>query len=250
MHAGVHYDSPMTAPSIRLYQTQDHACGYWPERTARDLLLDPREPSLPLLYGQMLALGFRRSGGNVYRPRCAGCNACTPLRLPVTQFVANRSQRRCVARNADLHWQDVPAEYNDERFALYRHYLGSRHAGGGMDQASRFDFEQFLKSDWSPTRFLEARLDGRLVAVAVTDVVDDALSAVYTFFDPGLADRSLGTCAVLQQIDCAKARGRQYLYLGFWLAGHPKMHYKAGFRPAQVLRDGRWQAFATEPSSA
>jgi len=240
----------MTAPSIRLYQTQDHACGYWPERTARDLLLDPREPSLPSLYGQMLALGFRRSGGNVYRPRCSGCRACTPLRLPVAEFRASRSQRRCLARNADLQWQDTPAGYSDERFALYRRYLGSRHAGGGMDQASRFDFEQFLRSDWSPTRFLEARLDGELVAVAVTDVVDEALSAVYTFFDPGLAGRSLGTCAVLQQIERARMTGRGHLYLGFWLEGHPKMHYKSQFRPAEVLLDGRWQAFAMEPSSA
>lgn len=234
----------MTAPAIRLYQTQDHACGYWPERVARDLLLDPREPALPLLYGQMLALGFRRSGGNIYRPRCAACRACTPARVPVARFQPNRAQRRCSARNADLVWSEHAAGYSDERFALYRRYLRSRHRGGGMDHATQFDFEQFLACAWSPTRFLEARLDGQLLAVAVTDVVEGALSAVYTFFDPECADRSLGTAAILQQIDFARRTGRAHLYLGFWLAGHPKMDYKARFRPLELLVDGHWTGFA------
>ncbi len=234
----------MNGVGIRLYQTQEHACGYWPDRLARDLLLDPREPSLPTLYGDVLALGFRRSGGHVYRPRCGQCRDCTPLRIPVAEFRPNRSQRRCHAANADLDWQLCEPGYSDERFALYRHYLGSRHAGGGMDQASRFDFEQFLACAWSPTRFLEARLDGRLVAVAVTDAVPDALSAVYTFFDSGLSARGLGTAAILQQIDWARRSERQFLYLGFWLPGHPKMDYKMRFRPAEQLRDGRWQPVA------
>jgi leucyl-tRNA---protein transferase len=231
----------MTGTTIRLYQTRDHACGYWPERSARDLLLDPHEPSLAALYGDMLALGFRRSGSNVYRPRCAACSACTPLRIPVARFRPNRSQRRCRDRNADLQWQDATPGYSDERFALYCRYLGARHRNGGMDTPGRDDFEQFLAAPWSPTRFFEARVDGRLLAVAVTDVVGQALSAVYTFYDPDEPARSLGTAALLHQMEAAAARGLAWLYLGFWLQGHPKMAYKAGFRPAEVLRDGRWQ---------
>lgn len=230
----------MTAPAIRLYQTQEHPCGYWPERVARDLLLDPAEPAVPALYSQLLALGFRRSGRNVYRPRCAGCRACTPLRVPAAGFRPNRSQRRCIAGNLDLQWADREPGCTDERFALYRRYLGHRHPGGGMDQASRDDFERFLLCEWGPTRFLEARRDGELVAVAVTDVLPDALSAVYTFFDPEQPARGLGTAAVLQQIAWAAATGRAHLYLGFWLQGHPKMDYKARFGPAEVLRDGHW----------
>jgi leucyl-tRNA---protein transferase len=232
----------MTGTTVRLYQTRDHACGYWPERTARDLLLDPDEPSLAALYGDMLALGFRRSGSNVYRPRCASCNACTPLRIPVAGFRPSRSQRRCRERNADLQWQDAAAGYSDERFALYSRYLAARHRGGGMDEPGRDDFEQFLVAPWSPTRFLEARLDGRLLAVAVTDVLGDALSAVYTFYEPDAVPRSLGTAALLHQVESAASRGLAWLYLGFWLQGHPKMAYKAGFRPAEVLRGGRWQS--------
>ena len=231
----------MTGTSIRLYQTREHNCGYWPGRSARDLLLDPHEPALPALYGDMLALGFRRSGNNVYRPRCAACTACIPLRIPVARFRPSRSQRRCAARNADLRWNETEAACNDERFALYRRYLAGRHRGGGMDEPSRDDFEQFLTAAWSPTRFLEARADGRLLAVAVTDVLDDALSAVYTFYEPEQAARGLGTAALLAQIDHAAGGGRGFLYLGFWLRGHPKMAYKARFRPAEILRDGRWQ---------
>jgi leucyl-tRNA---protein transferase len=230
----------MTAPGIRLYQTQEHPCGYWPDRLARDLLLDPHEPSLPALYEQVLALGFRRSGGNIYRPRCTACQACTPLRVPVAGFRPNRSQRRCIAANLDLQWSDSAACCTDERFELYGRYLQGRHPGGGMEAGSRDDFERFLLCDWAPTRFLEARLDGQLVAVAVTDALPQALSAVYTFFEPALSARSLGTAAVLQQIAWARASGREHLYLGFWLAGHPKMDYKARFCPAELLRGGRW----------
>jgi leucyl-tRNA---protein transferase len=231
----------MTAASVRLYQTGEHRCGYWPERVARDLLIDPEAPDLAALYPHLLSLGFRRSGSHVYRPHCGQCNACIPLRVAAADFRPSRSQRRCARRNADLVWQVEAAGYSDERYALYRRYLGDRHPGGGMDQASQEEFAQFLTADWSPTRFLEARLDGRLLAVAVTDALPDALSAVYTFFDPEHAARGLGTAAILQQLAWASDTRRRHLYLGFWLRLHPKMQYKAGFAPAEVLLDGNWQ---------
>jgi leucyl-tRNA---protein transferase len=241
----------MTATGIRIFQTGEHRCGYWPERIARDLVLDPEAEQLPALYPQMLALGFRRSGGHVYRPHCRGCTACIPLRVDAGGFRPSRNQRRCARRNADLNWSIEAAGYSDERYALYRRYLGSRHAGGGMDQASGDEFEQFLAADWSPTRFLEARLDGQLVAVAVTDVLPAALSAIYTFYDPQQTARSLGTAAILQQLGWAARTGRVHLYLGFWLRRHPKMRYKADFAPAEILLDGSWQPLqAASPDDA
>jgi leucyl-tRNA---protein transferase len=231
----------MTATGIRLYQTGEHPCGYWPERTARDVLLDPHAPALNEQYAQMLQLGFRRSGSNIYRPYCENCRACVPVRLEATRYQPTRSQRRCEKRNADLQWQLAAAGYTDERYALYQRYLSGRHAGGGMDESSSADFRHFLFADWSPTHFLEARLAGRLLAVAVTDVLPDALSAVYTYFDPAFSARSLGTAAIIQQLRWAKRSGRPHVYLGFWIAGHPKMDYKAGFAPAQMLAAGRWQ---------
>ncbi|MBC7656010.1 MAG: arginyltransferase [Frankiaceae bacterium] len=233
--------------NIRVYQTVEHACGYWPDRNARDLVLDPVDPTLPTLYGSALAMGFRRSGNHVYRPHCAGCQACTPVRIPTGRFQPNRAQRRCLSRNADLQVDEARAVRTDENFELYRRYVSGRHAGGGMDDPSPADFEGFLACDWSPTRFLEIRNDKQLVAVAVTDVLADSLSAVYTFFDPELAARSLGTFAILSQIQHARQAGLDYLYLGFWLRDHPKMDYKQRFRPLQYLSGRDWLPFLTPP---
>jgi arginine-tRNA-protein transferase len=226
--------------NIRVYQTVEHPCGYWPERQARDLVLDPVDPMLPALYGPSLAMGFRRSGSHVYRPHCAGCQACTPVRIPVERFRASRSQKRCLNRNADLRVLARPAARSEESFELYRRYVQLRHPGGGMDDPSHADFDGFLSCTWSPTMFLEFRLGERLLGVAVTDVLPDSLSAVYTFYAPEEPERGLGTFAILTQIEHAKQLGLPYLYLGFWLDGHPKMDYKRKFRPLERLDGREW----------
>lgn len=247
----------MTGPShrdvedLRLFHTGEHACGYWPDRVARDLVLDPRDPRLPDLYAKRaLEWGFRRSGDIVYRPHCRGCRACVAVRVPVADFVPSRSQRRCLARNADITARVLPAGRDDERFALYRRYLATRHAGGGMQDHGAAEFDQFLIGRWAQGRFLELRLDGQLVAVAVTDLVDGALSAVYTFYDPdpALAARGLGTLAVLRQIEWARRDDRRHLYLGYWIGGHEKMDYKRRFRPLEQFDGRRWLRFDDEPS--
>lgn len=227
--------------AIRLFQTLEHACGYWPDRLSRDLIVDPADPQLASVFAQALAMGFRRSGGHVYRPYCVGCRACISVRVPVDAFVPGRAQKRCLARNEDLDVRVVPALRTAENFALYRHYLDARHAGGGMDDPAPENFDAFLACTWSPTDFMEFRLDGALVALAVTDVVPDALSAVYTFYAPEHAYRSLGTYAILRQVQRARDTGRSHLYLGFWLDGHPKMAYKRGFRPLEFLDGAHWR---------
>jgi len=229
---------------IRVFQTVEHQCGYWPDRQARDLVLDPADPVLPGLYASALTLGFRRSGNHVYRPQCAGCQACTAVRIPIARFTPSRAQRRCLARNADLRVELRPALRSEENFTLYRNYVGSRHPGGGMDDPSPADFDGFLACPWSPTVFLEVRLGQELLAVAVTDQLPDSLSAVYTFFAPEQAARSLGTFAILSQIEQARRERRDFLYLGFWLEGHPKMDYKRSFRPLEYLMDRQWRSFA------
>jgi leucyl-tRNA---protein transferase len=235
------YNRAMSDHSLRLFLTAEHPCGYFPDRAAQDLLLDPHDERVPRVYESALAAGFRRSGGQVYRPHCARCRACQPLRLEVAQFRASRSQRRCSAGNADIRSGEARPHSTDEHYALYRRYVASRHRGGGMDRGERFDFDAFVSADWSPTRFLELRLDEQLVAVAVTAVLVDGLSAVYTFYEPTLVDRGLGTLAILRQLDWARATGKRWLYLGFFIEDHPKMHYKRRFGPAQVLRDGEWR---------
>ncbi|HEX7342203.1 MAG TPA: arginyltransferase [Rhodanobacteraceae bacterium] len=230
----------MRSERIRLFQTLPHACGYYGERVAQNLVIDPAAPQLDQLYPQALAHGFRRAGGHLYHPRCASCHACTPCRVQVHAFAPDRSQRRCKSRNADLVMHVTEPGYSDERFALYKRYLGQRHEGGGMDDADADDFSRFLDAPWSPTYFLEWRLHGQLVAVAATDICSTALSAVYTFFDPDLPERGLGTHAILSQIDWALRLGLAHLYLGYWIAHHPKMDYKRRFKPLEILDDHGW----------
>lgn len=228
---------------LRVFHSGEHPCGYWPARTARDLVLDPRDPRLPALYPQALAWGFRRSGDIVYRPHCQGCRACVAVRIPVADFAPDRSQRRCLARNADLDARIVRAERSDEHLALYRRYLRARHAGGGMDDHGPAEFDQFLIGSWNEVRFLELRRRDthQLLAVAITDVVEGGLSAVYTFFDPAERARGLGTFAILSQLDWARRDGRDHLYLGYWIGGHAKMDYKRRFRPLEGFNGRRWQ---------
>jgi arginine-tRNA-protein transferase len=230
----------MPLRTVRLFQTLPHPCGYFPDRDAQNLVIEPAAAQIDRIYEFALARGYRRAGGHVYFPRCGRCSACIACRVPVTRFRPDRSQRRCLARNADLDVAVAGGGYSDERFALYRGYLRSRHPDGGMDDAQPEDFERFLRTPWSPTRFIEIRTRDRLIALAATDFCASGLSAVYTCFDPDEAARGLGVFAILSQIRMARERGLAHLYLGFWIAGHPKMHYKARFQPLEVLRDGAW----------
>lgn len=236
-----------THDDLRLFQTNQHACGYWPERLARDLVLDPNDPRLGSIYPQALEWGFRRSGDLVYRPHCERCHACIPVRIKIADFRPDRSQRRCLANNVDLVGRIVAAERNRERLALYQRYLHQRHRGGGMDQHGAGEFDQFLIGRWAHGRFLEIREpapSGRLLAVAVTDLIADALSAVYTFYAPDAAARGLGTLAILRQIEWARRDGLPYLYLGYWIDGHAKMDYKRRFSALEAYDGQRWRAFA------
>ena len=235
----------MRSDVVRLFQTLPHGCGYFAERTAQNLVIDPSAPQLPQLYDMAVQRGFRRAGGHVYHPQCLTCRACIACRVPVADFRCDRTQRRCLARNGDLSLRIVPAGYTDEYFALYQCYLKSRHRNGGMDDARPEDFSRFLYTTWSPTRFLEFRCGERLVAVAVTDFCANGLSAVYTFFDPDETERSLGTFAILSQIAIARERGLPHVYLGFWIEGHPKMDYKKRYHPLEVLDGGAWKTLET-----
>jgi leucyl-tRNA---protein transferase len=230
------------ADNVRMFRTGTHACGYWGDREARDLVLDPLDPRLPQLYPLALDWGFRRSGDIVYRPSCVGCQACVAVRVPVATFKPDRSQRRCLARNEDIDARIVAPVRTEEYLALYRRYLLAKHPGGGMDDHGATEFEQFLIGSWNQGRFLELREHGshRLLAVAVTDLVDGALSAVYTFYDPDQAARGLGTLAVLKQLEWAARDGRHYLYLGYWIAGHAKMDYKRRFQPLEGFNGRNW----------
>ncbi|RDS86743.1 arginyltransferase [Dyella psychrodurans] len=232
----------MRSDHVRLFQTLPHSCGYFAGRTAQNLVIDPAAPQLDRLYGAALDHGFRRAGGHLYFPHCPSCHACTPCRIDVANFKPDRSQRRCLKQNADLTVTERMAGYNSERHALYSRYLRTRHPGGGMDEAEASDFRRFLTAPWSPTLFLEMYLNDRLLGVAVTDVCATGISAVYTFYDPDEQQRGLGTFAILQQVEMARRNGIPWVYLGFWIDGHPKMDYKRRFQPLQVRTVEGWTA--------
>lgn len=237
----------MRSDVVRLFQTLPHGCGYYAERMAQNLVIDPSSPQLDRLYEIALQRGYRRAGSHVYIPRCQACRACIACRIPVARFIADRGQRRCLKRNEDLDIEITPAGYSEEHFELYQRYLKWRHPDGGMDGAQPDDFSRFLYTHWSPTRFIEIRQQGRLLAVAVTDFCESGLSAVYTFYEPELHGRGIGTFAILQQIEIARQRGLDHVYLGFWIKGHPKMDYKKRFAPIEILLNGEWVPAQPEP---
>lgn len=234
----------MTAPEdsrlLSFFSTPVHPCSYLADRDAVTVFADPRFPKTTALYSVLSRYGFRRSGDHIYRPQCPSCSACIPIRLPVADFVPRRRQRRIMKANADLEVRELPAAFRPEHFALYREYLATRHAGGGMDNPTPQQYMDFLIGSWCDTVFYEFRAAGRLVAVAVVDRLDDGLSAVYTFFDPAEAGRSPGTYAVLWELEECRREGYRWLYLGYWIPGCGKMSYKEEFQPAEYFVDGEW----------
>lgn len=235
----------MTMQSLRLLMGSAHACGYLQDRHARSAFVDPAFPLEPSLYGALLDQGFRRSGDYAYRPMCLNCRACQSARIVSHAFTPDRAQKRCWKRNADLQLS-IGGRLTDEHYALYRRYLAARHHNGGMDPDDVDAFREFLACGWGATEFWEFRAERQLVAVAVVDRVPSGLSAVYTFFDPELTNRGLGTFAILSQIERAKAERLPHVYLGYWVQGSAKMDYKRRFRPLEVLRGGQWQALEIE----
>jgi arginine-tRNA-protein transferase len=232
--------------SISLYRTADHPCAYLAERAAATAFVDPDLTLSPGLYGRLLQLGFRRSGSLVYRPACPACRACLSARIPVRELAPRRNQRRAWRASRDeLELVTRPPRLDTAHFNLYRRYLEARHPNGTMTGGDEADYAQFLFAPWCQTELLELRLGGRLLAVAVTDCVPDGLSAVYTFFDPDAGARSPGTLAILAQIDLARRRGLDWLYLGYWIGRCRTMRYKGDYRPLELLLDGAWRRFGS-----
>jgi len=226
--------------SPEIFLSMPHPCSYLPGRTATSLFLDPRHPLDSRQYAGFMRLGFRRSGDLIYRPHCRGCNACIPVRIPVDDFHPDRGQRRVWQRNQDLSVTPRPPLYNQEHFNLYQHYQTQRHPGGGMDDPDPQKYINFLGSQHIRTVFYEIRRQNRLLGVAVTDILPDGLSAVYTFFDPDEKRRSLGVYAILWQVEQARERRLPWLYLGYWIKECQKMAYKGNYRPLEVFINGHW----------
>jgi arginine-tRNA-protein transferase len=226
---------------LGFYATPPHECNYLPGREAVTLFADPRFPKNTRLYSALADCGFRRSGEHLYIPHCSACSSCIPVRIPVHEFTPTRSQVRTRRRNQDLTVTPRPAEFDPEHFDLYRRYLKARHTGGGMDNPTPENYMEFLSSSWAETVFYEMRLDSRLMAVAVADIMQDGISAVYSFFEPSFPARSLGRYAILFEIEEARRRGLRWLYLGYWIGECRKMSYKTEYQPLEYFIDNAWR---------
>ncbi|MEW8013525.1 MAG: arginyltransferase [Candidatus Sedimenticola endophacoides] len=236
----------MTGQTLPLYITPEHPCSYLPGRRARTLFLPEGFALDTAIYQSLIDLGFRRSGDMLYRPECDTCHGCHSTRLPVERFRPRRSQRRVAAAAGDrLQSHILPPEFNPKHFALYKRYLEQRHPDGEMTKADRERYLQFFTSAWCETRFVELRLDQRLVAVV--DLLPQGLSAVYTFFEPDLAHMSPGVLTILWQIEHCQDEGLPWLYLGYWIPGCEKMSYKSDYRPLQLLEHGMWVEHGRRP---
>lgn len=196
--------------------------------------------------------GFRRSQNIAYRPACERCRACVSVRVLADRFSPSRSFKRIISRNQDLIGQVLPASPTAEQFSLFRRYLDDRHLDGGMADMTVLDYSMMVEDSHVNTSVIEYRKrgldsgitgkgEGEIIAVALTDTLQNGLSMVYSFFDPSEDKRSLGTFMVLDHITRSRKLGLPFVYLGYWVAESPKMAYKARFTPQERLSSGRWE---------
>ena len=230
----------------QFFLTPGGPCPYLPGRIERKVFARLNGSLAQPLNEALTHSGFRRSQMIAYRPACENCNACVSVRIVASAFSEARTQRRVIKHNDDLIREQVPAEATREQFSLLRTYLDSRHSGGGMSDMGLFDYVAMVEETPVNTHIIEYRrasVDGKrgsLVGCALTDVLRDGLSMVYSFFHPGENARSLGTYMILDHVREAKARGLPYVYLGYWVRGSAKMDYKSRFKPLEGLGGEGW----------
>ena len=236
----------MTSPTdsalqkIQFYVTAPYTCGYLSHQLAQSLIATPQHLVDSHQYSGLIQQGFRRSGKFVYRPHCESCNACIPIRLPVADFQPSRSQKRAYQQHQTLDASISTPAFDQAHFELYQAYQIARHEGNAAEETAE-QYRNFLVQSNVDSLFISFTLNGVLKIVSVVDIVEDGVSAVYTFYDSADSKASYGTFSILWLIDWCKQLKLPYLYLGYWIQNSKKMAYKENFNPQQALIDGEWQ---------
>ena len=238
----------------QFYVTAPQPCPYLDDRVERKLFTGLQDANGQELNDALSKQGFRRSQNVLYRPSCADCSACISVRIKVSDFKPTKSQKRTLRRNAHMSRDAHTAWATDEQYDLFKTYLTSRHRDGGMTDMDVFEFGAMIEETPVRTRVVEYHEPmendtSELKFACLTDILDDGLSMVYSFFDPDLSDRSPGKYMILDHIEIAREMELDYLYLGYWVAGSPKMDYKAQFSALQLCINSEWQDFEPETMS-
>jgi arginine-tRNA-protein transferase len=211
-------------------------------RVERKVVTEITGPDADALHDRLSRAGFRRSHNIAYAPVCPSCSACVPIRINARAFQPERSHRRVLRANEGVEGFEVPARATSEQFGLFQRYQQARHGEGDMATMTFYDYRAMVEDTPIETLVIEFRdQEDRLVGACLADRLGDGLSAVYSFFAPDLAARSLGTFTILWLIERARALGLPYIYLGYWVPESRKMAYKAKFRPSEILAGGSWR---------
>jgi arginine-tRNA-protein transferase len=227
---------------LTFYRSRPTPCPYLPDRTEQQLFAELAGPQAGETFELLSKGGFRRTQHIIYRPACPACSACLPVRVVAREFHFGRTWRRVLRANEDLQAEDVGLGVSDEQYELFRRYLHSRHSDGEMAKMNREEYAEMILASPVETGIIEFRdVDKRLVACCFADRLDHGLSAVYSAFEPDVHRRSLGSYTVLWMIQQALDLGLDYVYLGFWVDGSRKMHYKSRFRPLEAFGAHGWK---------
>ncbi len=233
----------------QFYVTAPQTCPYLEGRMERKLFTALQGEGAQRLNDSLSKQGFRRSQNVLYRPSCADCAACLSARINVADFKPSKGQKRVRRRNAGLERRATSPWATEEQFALFRRYLLSRHATGGMADMDAFEFAAMIEETPIRTRVVEYsdRETKDLIAVCLTDILDDGVSMVYSFYEPDRPSASLGTYIILDHVEIAREAGLPYVYLGYWVPGSDKMGYKSAFSGLEVYSGGEWRTLG-DPS--
>jgi len=226
---------------IRLFETVIDDCPYLDGEKSASILVDPEHAIDQALFSLLSRSGFRRSGEMLYSPKCPSCNACVSVRIPTSDFVPSRSQKRVWKKNRDLQVTVEDVAFDQAQFDMYLRYQRHRHPESSMCDEDQSKYIGFIESSYARSKFLCFYLGEQLIGISVLDQFQGGISAVYTFFEPEHSHRSLGTYAILYAVKLARMKEIPYVYLGYWIDGSTKMDYKRNFSPLEGYQQRRWQ---------